>query len=111
MKEVAELSGVHESTVSRVTRKKYLHCERGIFELKFFFNRSVASSQGKEVASESVRNLIKELISKEDSDRPYTDGDLALLLEKKGISLARRTIAKYRKAINIESSQKRKKFS
>jgi RNA polymerase sigma-54 factor len=111
LKEVAESSGVHESTVSRVTRKKYVHSERGIFELKFFFNRSLTSTKGEEVASEYVRSLLKDFISKENPERPYTDGDLVLLLEKKGISLARRTVAKYREAMNIASSQKRKIFS
>jgi RNA polymerase sigma-54 factor len=111
LKEVAEISEVHESTVSRVTRKKYVHTSRGLFELKFFFNRSLISSNGEELASEYVRSLLKDLIAKEDLISPYTDSDLVLLLQQKGIVLARRTIAKYRETMRIASSQKRKKFS
>ena len=108
LRDVADDIGMHESTVSRVTSNKYVHTPQGIFELKYFFNSGIKSVEGSSVASESVKEKIKELILSEDARRPYSDQELVELLRKKNIDIARRTIAKYREMLGILSSSKRK---
>ncbi len=110
LKTVADDIEMHESTVSRVTTRKYLHCPRGLFELKYFFNSSISTGDGAEIASESVKDQIKELIASEDPKKPLSDAKLVALLKAKNIDIARRTVAKYREALGIESSSKRKKI-
>jgi RNA polymerase sigma-54 factor len=110
LKDIAEDIGMHESTISRVTNNKYVHTPRGIFELKYFFNSSVARSDGLDVASESVKRMIAEIIKVEDTKRPLSDQTIVEMLEEKGIQLARRTVAKYREQLNILPSSKRKKY-
>ena len=111
LRDVAEDIEMHESTVSRVTTNKYVHTPRGIFELKFFFNSSVSRSDGGEnVASESVKRMISTLIKDENTKKPYSDQKIADLLEEKGISLARRTVAKYREQLGLQPSSKRKRY-
>lgn len=109
LKEVAEDVGMHESTISRVTSNKYVHCPQGTFELKYFFNSSIAKSGGDSIASESVRNRIKQIISDEAPSKPISDQQIVRLLKDRGIQIARRTVAKYREMLRIPSSSKRKK--
>ena len=110
LKDVAEDIQMHESTVSRVTTNKYVHTPQGIFELKYFFNAGISRSNGEELASEAVKTKIKQLIENEDSRRPYSDQKLVELLEKDGIDIARRTVAKYREQLGLLSSSKRRKL-
>ncbi len=109
LKEVAEDIGMHESTVSRITTSKYVATPHGIFELKFFFNSALDLDDGTQVGSESVKALIKQLISDENTKRPLSDEQIGEILKQKlEVNIARRTVAKYRTAMNIESSSKRK---
>jgi RNA polymerase sigma-54 factor len=110
LKDIAEDVEMHESTISRVTTNKYMHTPRGIFELKFFFNSSVATADGESVASESVRKMIGDLVKAEDNKKPISDQRIVELLEEKGVHLARRTVAKYREQLGIAPSSKRKRF-
>lgn len=110
LKDIAEDISMHESTISRVTNNKYVHTPRGVFELKYFFNSSVSRADGQDVASESVKRMIADLIKVEDQRRPLSDQRIVELLEEKGIQLARRTVAKYREQLQILPSSKRKKF-
>jgi RNA polymerase sigma-54 factor len=110
LKDVADDIGMHESTISRVTNNKYAHTPRGVFELKFFFNSSVTRANGQDVASESVKRMISELIKNEDVKQPLSDQRIVEILEERGIQLARRTVAKYREQLHILPSNRRKKF-
>ncbi|MCA9665632.1 MAG: RNA polymerase factor sigma-54 [Myxococcales bacterium] len=109
LRDVAEDISMHESTVSRVTTNKYVHTPRGIFELKFFFNSGINRTDGDEIASQSVKRKIKDIIGKEDEKRPWSDQKIVDLLRDQGIDIARRTVAKYREQMGILSSSKRKK--
>lgn len=111
LRDIANDIGMHESTVSRVTTAKYVHTPQGIYELKYFFNSGISSSQGGEdLASESVKLKLKELVSKEDPKKPLSDQKLVDLLKKEGIDIARRTVAKYRDVLKILPSSQRKKY-
>ncbi len=110
LRDVAEDIGMHESTVSRVTTNKYVHTPQGIFELKYFFNSSIARVSGEDIASEAVKNHIKLLVGQEDSKNPYSDQKIVELLRAQGIEIARRTVAKYREVLGILPSSKRKKY-
>ncbi len=110
LRTVAEAIGMHESTVSRVTSNKYLHCPRGTFELKYFFTSGVGSTDGEGGASaEAVKAAIKALIDAEDPKAILSDDTLVDLLKAKGFDLARRTVAKYREAIGLGSSVQRRR--
>jgi RNA polymerase sigma-54 factor len=110
LKAVADVVGLHESTISRVTSNKYLSCARGVFELKYFFTSGVASSEGGEAASAlAVKSAIKALIAEEAADAILSDDTLVDLLREKGFDLARRTVAKYREAIGLGSSVQRRR--
>lgn len=110
LKDVANDIGMHESTISRVTTNKYVHTPVGIFELKYFFNSSIQSSDGGEaLASEAVKEKLRQLVSKEDPKNPLSDQKIVELLSKDNIDIARRTVAKYRDMLGILSSSKRKK--
>jgi len=110
LRDVAENIQMHESTVSRVTHNKYAHTPQGIYELKFFFNTGITSTQGDQLASESVKNLIREIIAKEDPRKPYSDEKLVEILKGMNIHIARRTISKYREMMKILSSNERRKM-
>ncbi len=110
LRDVAEDIGMHESTVSRVTSNKYVHTPQGIFELKYFFNSSIARTSGDDIASEAVKNHIKQLVSAEDAKNPYSDQKIVELLKAQGIEIARRTVAKYREVLGVLPSSKRKKY-
>lgn len=109
LRDVAEDIGMHESTVSRVTTNKYVDTPRGIYELKFFFNSSIRTSGGDDVAAESVKHRIRALVGDENPARPLSDQRLVELLKREsGIEIARRTVAKYRESLGILSSSKRR---
>jgi RNA polymerase sigma-54 factor len=110
LRDVAESVEMHESTISRVTTNKYVHTPQGIFELKYFFNSSIRRTSEDDIASESVKNKIREIVNGEDSKRPYSDQKIVTLLAQQGIVIARRTVAKYREMLGILSSSKRKKY-
>jgi RNA polymerase sigma-54 factor len=110
LRQVAEAIGMHESTVSRVTSNKYLSCERGLFELKYFFTSGIQSSDGGDaVSAEAVKSHIKALIVAECPDSILSDDQLVDLLRAKGFDIARRTVAKYREAIGLGSSVQRRR--
>ena len=110
LRTVAEAIGMHESTVSRVTSNKYLSCDRGLFEMKYFFTSGIQSSDGGEaVSAEAVKSHIKALISAEDPREILSDDQLVELLRAKGFDIARRTVAKYREAIGLGSSVQRRR--
>jgi RNA polymerase sigma-54 factor len=110
LKDVAADIGMHESTVSRVTTNKFVHTPVGIFELKYFFNSSISSADGgADVASEAVKEKIRQMVSKEDATKPLSDQRIVELLRAENIDIARRTVAKYRDMLGILSSSKRKK--
>ena len=106
--DIAEAVDMHESTISRVTTQKYMHTPRGIFELKYFFSSHVSTDSGGECSSTAIRALIKKLIAAENTRKPLSDSKIANLLGEQGIKVARRTIAKYREAMNIPPSNERK---
>jgi RNA polymerase sigma-54 factor len=110
LRDVAEDIGMHESTVSRVTTNKYVHTPQGIYELKFFFNSSIARTGGDEIASEAVKNHIKQIVAQEESKTPYSDQKIVEILRSQGIEIARRTVAKYREVLGILPSSKRKRY-
>lgn len=109
LREVAEKIDMHESTVSRVTSNKYLHCDRGCFELKYFFTSGVGSADGEGASSEAIKARIKALCDGEDPKKVLSDQKLVDLLKDEGFDLARRTVAKYREAIGIGSSAQRRR--
>lgn len=109
--DVAEALGMHESTISRVTTRKYMHTPRGIFELKYFFSSHVSTNYGGAASSTAIRALIKKLISAETPNKPLSDSKIAAILDDQGINVARRTVAKYREAMSIPPSNERKRLS
>lgn len=110
LRDVAESVGMHESTISRVTTNKYMHTPQGLFELKYFFNSSIRRVGEEDIASESVKQAIRQLIEGEDKHVPLSDQAIVEALEKnEGIKIARRTVAKYREMLGILASSKRKR--
>ena len=108
--DIAEQIGMHESTVSRATTRKYMHTPRGIYELKFFFSSHVATTEGGERSSTAIKALIKKLVQGENTKKPLSDNKLGALLEEQGIIVARRTVAKYREQLNIPPSNERRRL-
>ncbi len=109
--DIAEELGMHESTISRTTTRKYMHTPRGIFELKYFFSSHVGTASGGEASSTAIRAMLKELIAEEPPKKPLSDNKLAQILSDKGINVARRTVAKYREAMAIPPSNERKRLA
>ena len=109
--DVADNLGLHDSTISRVTTRKYMHTPRGVFELKYFFSSHVSTEQGGTCSSTAIRALLKKYIQAETPEKPLSDSKLARLLSGQGIQVARRTIAKYRESMSIPSSSERKRAS
>ncbi len=110
LRNVADAIGMHESTVSRVTANKYMLTKRGVFELRYFFNAAIAASEGSEQhSSQSVRHQIKALIDAESPDSVLSDDTIVEMLKEQNIEIARRTVAKYREAMNIASSVQRRR--
>ena len=110
LKDIAEEVGIHESTVSRSINGKYIQCPRGVFEIKYFFSAGVSGSHGEGISSNSIKEFIKEIIDGEDPTSPYSDQDMVKMLKEKGISISRRTVAKYRDELHILSSSKRRRY-
>ncbi len=110
LKDVAEEVGMHESTISRVTTRKYLHTPRGTFEFKYFFSSGVTTVDGGAASATAIQAMIKKLIGEEQPARPLSDQVLATELNRRGINVARRTVAKYREALNIPSSNDRSRL-
>ena len=108
LRDVAEDIHMHESTVSRATANKYVHTPQGLFELKFFFQSGIKGGNGEDVASESVKEKIRNIIAAEDPRRPHSDQHIASMLSTESIDIARRTVAKYREAMGILPSSKRR---
>jgi len=109
--DIAEEVDMHESTISRVTTKKYMHTPRGIFELKYFFSSHVSTTSGGECSATAIRALLKKLIAAENHSKPLSDSKLADILADQGIKVARRTVAKYRESLSIPSSNERKQLT
>ena len=109
LRDVADDIGMHESTISRVTTNKYMQTPQGLFELKYFFNSGLSTSEGDFVSSESVKNRIKDIIDKEDPRRPLSDQKIAEMLSGETVNIARRTVTKYRELLRIGSSSERKR--
>jgi RNA polymerase sigma-54 factor len=101
LREIAEALSLHESTVSRVTTQKFMHTPRGIFELKYFFGSHVTTEAGGAASSTAIRALIKQLVSAENARKPLSDGQISEILSQQGITVARRTVAKYRESLQI----------
>ena len=110
LRQIAEETDLHESTVSRVTTQKFIHTPRGLLELKYFFSSHVGTSSGGECSSTAIRAMIKKIIQEETPTKPLSDNAIAELLQREGIDVARRTVAKYREALNIGSSSERKRL-
>ena len=108
--DIADAIGMHESTISRVTTRKYMHTPRGIFELKYFFSSHVGTASGGEVSSTAIRALIRKLTDEENPRKPLSDSRIAQLLAEQEIKVARRTIAKYRESMAIPPSNERKRL-
>lgn len=107
MREVAEQVELHESTISRVTTRKYMHTPRGIFEFKHFFSSGVATKDGEGAAANAIQAMIKKLIDEEPPRKPLSDSALTDLLKSRGVMVARRTVAKYREGMGIANSNER----
>jgi len=110
LKDIAEDIQMHESTISRVTTNKYAYTPQGLFELKYFFNSSIERTGGESMASASVKERIRLLIENEDHENPLSDDKISSILQEADIQIARRTVAKYRKVLNILPSNKRKQL-
>jgi RNA polymerase sigma-54 factor len=108
LRDVAEDIQMHESTISRVTTNKYVHTPQGVFELKYFFNSAIQCVNGDSVSSETVKDHIKNIVKSESKVRPFSDQEIAEMLKGQNIDVARRTVAKYREALGILPSRKRK---
>lgn len=109
LRDVADDIGMHESTISRVTTNKYMQTPQGLYELKYFFNSGLSTSGGDFVASESVKNRIRDIIEKEDPKKPLSDQKIAEMLMGETVNIARRTVTKYRELLRLGSSSERKR--
>jgi RNA polymerase sigma-54 factor len=110
LRDVANDIGMHESTVSRVVNNKYMHTPQGVYEMKFFFHSGISSSYGENVSSVTIKQRIRKIIEAEDAKRPLSDSKIMQMLQREGLVLARRTIAKYREELKIPTSNQRKVF-
>jgi RNA polymerase sigma-54 factor len=108
LRDVANDIGMHESTVSRVVTNKYMHTPQGVFEMKYFFHSGISSSYGESVSSVTIKQRIKKIIESEDPRKPLSDSKIVSILQREGLVLARRTIAKYREELKIPTSNQRK---
>jgi RNA polymerase sigma-54 factor len=108
LREIADELALHESTVSRVTTRKYMLTPRGVYELKYFFGSHVATDKGGACSATAIRALIKQMVTEENPKKPLSDNQLTEVLLKQGIVVARRTIAKYRESLSIPAANQRK---
>lgn len=111
LRSVADEVEMHESTISRVTTRKYMHTPRGIYEFKYFFSSHVSTDAGGECSATAIRAIIKKLVAAENPAKPLSDSKMADILADQGIKVARRTIAKYREAMSIAPSNERKRLA
>ena len=109
LREIAQEVGVHESTVSRVTNNKFMATPCGVFELKYFFSRGLATASGGECSPTAIRGLIQEMIAAEPPGQPLSDGEIARQLDSQGLKVARRTVTKYRQLLQIEPAERRRR--
>jgi RNA polymerase sigma-54 factor len=109
-KDIAEIISMDISTISRVVNGKYTQTEYGVFELRHFFSDSLSTSSGEEISNKEVKKTIKDLIESEDPNKPMSDDRIAELLRAEGLNIARRTVAKYREAMNIPVARLRRKI-
>ncbi|MEM0970661.1 MAG: RNA polymerase sigma-54 factor, partial [Verrucomicrobiota bacterium] len=110
MAEVAEVVGVHETTVSRAIAGKYMSTPQGVFEMRYFFNTGYETDSGEMLANTSVKDAISEIVSNEDPRKPLSDSAIVKALKEKGIHIARRTVAKYREDLDILPSHMRRTY-
>jgi len=110
LRQVAGMVGVHESTVSRAVANKYVQTPRGVFEMKSFFNSGVNSSNGGGVSSKAIKKMLQEMIESENPARPLSDQRIANMFGRRGISISRRTVTKYREEMGVSSSARRKRY-
>lgn len=110
LRDIAELLEMHESTISRVTAHKYMHTPRGIVEFRFFFSSHVGTADGGECSATAIRAMIRKLVAAENQGKPLSDSKITKFLGDQGINVARRTVAKYREALNIPPSNERKRL-
>jgi RNA polymerase sigma-54 factor len=111
LREVAEELGLHESTISRATTRKYLRTPRGTFEFKHFFSSGIATEHGGAASATAIQAMLRKLIDAENPRTPLSDQRLAEILKGEGIPVARRTVAKYREAMNISASNERQRLA
>ena len=109
LRDVSEALGIHESTVSRATSNKYVQTPRGVFEMKYFFTSELSTDTGQMVSSKAIMKMIKTFVDSEIKQKPLSDNQISELFKNKGISVARRTITKYREKLKIPSSNERKR--
>jgi len=110
LQEIADKVGVHEATVSRTTRGKYMQTPQGLFEMKFFFSPGLRRDSGEAQSAKSVQSMIRKIIDEEDKAKPLSDQKIADILKKQGLNIARRTVTKYREAMNILPTNLRKSY-
>jgi RNA polymerase sigma-54 factor len=110
LREVAEVIGMHESTVSRVTNEKYAQTPRGVLPLKFFFSSGLSTAGGEDVSARGIRDKIEKLVADEDAKSPLTDQAIVSILKMDGVQIARRTVAKYRDQLGVLSARMRKRI-
>ena len=110
MVQIAEVVGVHETTVSRAVSGKYIQTPQGTFEMKFFFTSGIQTSSGQDMSNTTVKEIVAEMFSKEAPSKPLSDQEIVLMLAERGIVIARRTVAKYRSELNILPSNLRKVY-
>ncbi|HET6266538.1 MAG TPA: RNA polymerase factor sigma-54 [Acidobacteriota bacterium] len=108
LKTVAEDIGMHESTVSRAVTNKYMHTPQGVFEMKFFFHSSLSTARGGDISSLSIKEKLRKLIDAEDPGKPLSDSEITSILQKEGLKISRRTVAKYREDMRIPPSHQRR---
>jgi RNA polymerase sigma-54 factor len=108
LREIADELELHESTISRVTTRKYMLTPRGVYELKYFFGSHVATESGGACSATAIRALIKQMVSEENPKKPLSDNQITEVLGQQGIVVARRTIAKYRESLQIPPANQRK---
>ena len=109
LREIADVVGIHESTVSRVTNNKYMATRHGVFELKYFFSRAMKARSGAEFSGTAVRGLVAEMIEAESAEAPLSDAEIARMLAQQGLMLARRTVTKYRQQLRLEPVERRRR--
>ena len=110
LKKVADIVGVHESTVSRATSNKYIQTPQGVFEMKYFFSTGLSGSSGNQVSAESLKKVLQEIIQEEDTANPLSDQKITELFDQRGVKISRRTVTKYRDELGIPSTNRRKRY-